>query len=248
MRWLAGKLSGLNPFSGPMAAASQRAPRATGDARTAPKGGQERSDAATTLSICQTEAAMGRLVTQPPLSLAREIELAARGDEQAFAVIWRTMQPILLRYLRVVAADSADDLASETWLEVARDLPRFSGDDAGFRSWVFTIARHRAIDLRRRQARRPVEPLPTDLLPDLGAPDDPAASAIETLSTEAALAMIARLPADQAEAVMLRAVVGLDVAEAAAVMGKRPGTVRVLAHRGLRSLATMFPAPRGATS
>lgn len=182
-------------------------------------------------------------VTQP--SLTREIEAAASGDEQAFAVVWRALQPGLLRYLRVVAPDSADDLASETWLEVVRGLRKFTGDDGRFRAWLFTIARHRAIDLRRRNARRPVEPVPPDLLPELGAPDDPAATVIETLSTEAALAMIAKLPPDQAEVVMLRAVAGLDVAQVAAVVGKRPGTVRVLSHRGLHRLAGMFPAPKG---
>ncbi len=44
-------------------------------------------------------------------------------------------------------------------------------------------------------------------------------------------------PPANATAVMLRAIAGLDVAHAAAIMGKRPGTVRVLAHRGLRELA-----------
>jgi RNA polymerase sigma-70 factor (ECF subfamily) len=207
-------------------------------------GGQERSNAATTLSIAHGVAHARTVVTLP--SLTEEIAAAARGDERAFAVIWRTLQPVLLRYLRVVAPDSADDLASETWLEVVRGLPKFRGDDAGFRSWLFTIARHRAIDLRRQQARRPVQPVPLELLPELGAPDDPEAAAIDTLSTEAALAMIARLPAEQAEVVVLRAVAGLDVAQVAAVVGKRPGTVRVLAHRGLRRLAAILPAPRGA--
>lgn len=181
-------------------------------------------------------------VTQPPLEWA--IEAAAGGDEQAFAVVWRALQPAVLRYLQVMAPRWADDLASETWLEVIRGLHTFKGDEAGFRSWVFTIARHRAIDWRRRQAVRPAESLPVELLPDLGAPDDPAAAALETLSTEAALGMIARLPTDQAEVVLLRAVAGLDVAQVASLVGKRPGTVRVLAHRGLRRLATLYPAAR----
>jgi RNA polymerase sigma-70 factor, ECF subfamily len=69
------------------------------------------------------------------------------------------------------------------------------------------------------------------------APDDPAAAAVEEFSTRAALAVIATLPADQAEAVVLRVVAGLDVDRVAAIMDKRPGTVRVLTHRGLRRLA-----------
>ena len=52
----------------------------------------------------------------------------------------------------------------------------------------------------------------------------------------AALELIATLPRDQAEAVLLRAVVGLDAVSAGKVLGKRPGAVRVAAHRGLRAL------------
>jgi RNA polymerase sigma-70 factor, ECF subfamily len=58
----------------------------------------------------------------------------------------------------------------------------------------------------------------------------------EALTTEAAIAVIRSLPRDQAEAVMLRAVMGLDAKAAGAVLGKRPGAVRSAAQRGLRSL------------
>jgi len=74
-------------------------------------------------------------------------------------------------------------------------------------------------------------------LVEWAAPDDPAADAVEGFSTRAALAELATLPADQAEAIMLRVVAGLGVDRVAAIMGKRPGTVRVLTHRGLRRLA-----------
>jgi RNA polymerase sigma-70 factor, ECF subfamily len=48
---------------------------------------------------------------------------ARRGDEHAFGRLWQDVQPGLLRYLQVIGAESADDLASEVWLEVARRLP-----------------------------------------------------------------------------------------------------------------------------
>jgi RNA polymerase sigma-70 factor (ECF subfamily) len=72
---------------------------------------------------------------------------------------------------------------------------------------------------------------------DQAAPDDPAADALEGFSTREALAQVASLPPDQAEAIVLRVVAGLEVNRVAAIMGKRPGTVRVLTHRGLRRLA-----------
>jgi RNA polymerase sigma-70 factor, ECF subfamily len=162
---------------------------------------------------------------------------AAQGDEPAFTRLWVDVQPALLRYLRVLAPAAADDLAAETWLDVVRGLGRFAGDEAGFRAWVFLIARHRTIDWQRRAARHPAEPVPVDRLTALEAPDDPASAAVEAVSGRAALALIATLSKDQAEVVALRVVAGLDVAHVAEIVGKPPGTVRVLAHRGLRRLA-----------
>ena len=162
---------------------------------------------------------------------------AARGDEEAFSRLWLDLQPRLLRYFAVVSSAAAEDLASETWLGVVRGIDRFQGNEPAFRAWVFTIARHEVLDWRRRAARRPAEDVAGNGLVERAAPDDPAAAAVEGFSTRAALVAIATLPADQAEAIVLRVVAGLGVDRVAAIMGKRPGTVRVLTHRGLRRLA-----------
>jgi RNA polymerase sigma-70 factor (ECF subfamily) len=173
--------------------------------------------------------------------LTAEIELAQKGDEAAFREIYRSVQPGLLRYLRGLVADDAEDVASETWGQVARDLAGFRGDDQGFRGWVARIGRNRALDHLRYVRRRPVAAATTvDDLVDSPGPDDTAGSALEIVSTESAIAMIASLPADQAEAVLLRVVMGLDVATTAHVLGKRAGAVRTAAHRGLRRLASLI--------
>jgi RNA polymerase sigma-70 factor, ECF subfamily len=169
---------------------------------------------------------------------------AQRGDEQAFAVLWRDLQPAVLRYLRVVAPAAAEDLAADTWVSVVRGLPRVVGDECRFRAWVFTAARHRAVDWHRRAARRPTPPVPLELAGDRPAPDDPAAEVLDALSTRAALALIAELPRSQAEVVALRVLCGLDVAEVAKMTGKSPNAVRVLGHRGLRRLAKQLESTR----
>ncbi len=139
----------------------------------------------------------------------------------------------------MVTGDAAEDVGSETWAAAVASLDRFVGDEDAFRAWLFTVARRRAIDHFRREARHPSIPVaPESLvtLPTPGPARDSGDAAITAISTEAALAMISGLPRDQAEAVALRAIAGLDVAHVAAIMQKRPGTVRVLAHRGLREL------------
>ncbi|MEV6303921.1 RNA polymerase sigma factor [Actinoplanes sp. NPDC051861] len=187
--------------------------------------------------------------------LADALIAARAGDEGGFAVLWRTLHPAVLRYLRVVAGDAAEDAASETWLQVARDLDQFTGSPAAFRGWLFRIARNRGIDELRRAGRRR-EDLAGSAAVDLAGSvaagraglvgpaaaglvgPDAAAEAIEGAETEWALSRVALLPADQAEAVMLRVVAGLDVATTAQVLGKRRGAVRVATMRGLRRLAT----------
>ena len=169
------------------------------------------------------------------------------GDEDAFAAIWRSCQAQLLRYLWVKAGPAAEDLAADTWLQVARTLDTFVGDERAFRSWLFTIARHRHIDWRRKSARRGEVLVDTEVLNGRSGGAEPWASLDERMATEAALGLIASLPPDQAEVVMLRTVVGLDVAATAEIVGRPPGTVRVLAHRGLRRLAAVV-APVSASA
>ena len=175
-------------------------------------------------------------------SLAEALARAQGGDAGAFRLLYRDLQPRLLRYLQALAGQAlsamdAEDIASETWLQVTRDLAGFSGSYDGFRGWVATIARHRALDHLRRNTRRPPAlALPAEDLATWPARDDTAAGAIDAVTTRSAIALIATLPPDQAEAVLLRAVLGLDAATAGQVLGKRPGAIRTAASRGLHTL------------
>lgn len=145
------------------------------------------------------------------------------------------MNPPLLRYLRVREPAAADDIASETWLHVVRDLATFSGSGREFRSWLFTLARHRAIDAARARAARPSTP--TGEVIEIGTVPSAETAAIEQMDTDAALRLVGTLPEAQAEMVMLRVVAGLPVAEVAQIVGKKPGTVAVSVHRALKRLA-----------
>jgi len=162
---------------------------------------------------------------------------AQTGAEWAVAVLYRELHPAVLRYLHGQEPREAEDIESETWLDVARGLTRFRGQEADFRRWVFAIARRRLIDFRRQAGRRRTEPAPTDAIAERMPPGDAEAEAMEGMSTQDALAWIAGLPHDQAEVLLLRVVAGFSAQEVATIMGKRPGTVRVLQHRALARLA-----------
>ena len=161
---------------------------------------------------------------------------AQSGDEAAFLGLWRVLQPPLLRYLRVFGCDDPDDVASETWFQVLRDLHKFSGDDEDFRRWLFTVGRHRAIDAARARTRRRVSPV-ADGLDGLADGQTVEDQVLDGISVKDAIAMLAGLSQDQAEAVALRIIAGLDTPAVASILGKSPGAVRVALHRGLRALA-----------
>jgi RNA polymerase sigma-70 factor (ECF subfamily) len=132
--------------------------------------------------------------------------------------------------LRGRAGDDADDVASETWIAAARSLRSFTGDGDAFRAWLFTIARNRLIDAQRKSSRA----VP---LGEAGSTPSPEDEVIAASAGEAAAQRIAKLlPADQADVILLRVIAGLSVDEVAAIIGKRPGTVRVLQSRGLKKL------------
>lgn len=165
------------------------------------------------------------------------LSMAQKGDSEAFAAIWRAFHPPLNRYLRVVARPICDDACAETWYQVIKHLRTFRGNKDAFQGWLYTIARNRVIDWKRRLARHPETLMGLIVDEAIGVSQDPAEIFDEKVSTEAALARVAALPPDQAEAVMLRAVSGLSVALVAKIMDRSPGSVRVLCHRGLRQLA-----------
>ena len=182
------------------------------------------------------------------------LDRARSGDESAFAGLYRDLHPRMLRYLQVQTPELAEDVAADTWLDVARALGGFDGDAGAFRSWVFAIARNRLVDAVRRAGRRPLH-----LVEDSGELEalaglraaagygpgglaDPASDAETYEATQRAVAMVRTLPPDQAEVVMLRVIAGLEPTEVALLVGKPVGSVRVLAHRGLRRLARTLAA------
>ena len=171
---------------------------------------------------------------------ATVLAAAQRGGEAAFSRLWTDGNPAVLRYLRVIAPEAADDIAADTWVQVVRSLPRFRGGEAAWRAWLFTIARHRVVDASRRRSRRREEPLqdvPAALLPTTA---DAADQALEHLGTRSAIMLLGELPPLQAEVILLRVVAGLDTDAVARLLGRSPAAVRVAAHRGLRRLAQIL--------
>lgn len=168
------------------------------------------------------------------LPFERTLAAARAGEAWACARIYEDLKRPVVAYVRLRGAAEPDDVTSEVFLNVFRDLHRFSGDEDDFRAWVFTIAHRRVLDTWRKRYRRPVtEPLPTGWdLPGGDAEED----ALAALGDREVEAVLARLTPEQRDVVLLHVVADLPLAEVAAVMGRSVGAVKSLQHRALSAL------------
>jgi RNA polymerase sigma factor (sigma-70 family) len=174
------------------------------------------------------------------------LDAARQGSEAAWGEIYRDLAPVMLGYLRGNRATEPEDILSEVFLQVARDLPGFEGDERQFRSWVFTIAHHRLIDARRHAARRPVDYEPEPPEPAGPPVDDAAEEALARIGAEEVNRVLEALSPDQRAVLLLRVLGDLTIEEVARAVRKRQGAVKALQRRGLAAIRREL-ARRGVT-
>lgn len=160
---------------------------------------------------------------------------ARAGDGDALTAIYRDLARPVAAYLRARGVRDVEDVTSDVFVAVLTGLDRFVGAEAQLRSWVFTIAHHRAADAARRSARRPAE-APYEVTDDPRTAPSAETAALAGMVGGSLEAMLSVLTEDQREVLLLRVVAGLSVDEAATVMGRRPGAVKALQHRALSAL------------
>ena len=166
-------------------------------------------------------------------SFDRLLTAAAAGGDWAFERLYRSLAPAVAGYLRVQGSAEPDDLTSEVFERAFSSIGRFSGGEAQFRSWVFTIAHHRLTDERRRAARRPVQ---ADADPPEEAAGDAEDEALRRMATERVRRLCEGLVPDQRDVLLLRMLAAMTVEEIARTLGKSPGAVKALQRRGLAAL------------
>jgi RNA polymerase sigma factor (sigma-70 family) len=167
------------------------------------------------------------------------IAAARRRAPWALERIYTTLAPAVAGLLHVQGAAEPDDLTSEVFVGVLRNLDAFRGDEAGFRSWVFTIAYRRLADERRRRRRRP-PPDPLDDRPDMPSPDDVEADVNRGLAADRIRRLCDRLAPAQRDVLVLRLFGRLTVTEVARVLGTSSGAVKSLQRRGYATLSRLL--------
>jgi RNA polymerase sigma factor (sigma-70 family) len=168
------------------------------------------------------------------------LESARAGRAEAWERLYRALAPGVTGYLRMQGAAEPDDLASEVFLGVFRGIPRFTGDEAAFRSWVFVIAHRRLQDERRRRFRevRTVSYESEGAAPATGSAEN---DALRRIATDRVRTICAQLAPDQRDVVLLRILGDLTVEQVADVLGKTVGAVKQLQRRGLEAIRRLSP-------
>lgn len=171
-----------------------------------------------------------------PMGHAFEEVLASakKGEEWAWSQIYHSVSGQLVGYLTLKGSPEPEDQASETLLQVARNISSFDGDEDSFRSWVFVIAHRRMIDSRRRTGRRPTTvELENEHQGEVG---DVEQEALATLSTEEVTRLLEILTDEQREVIVLRTLGDLSLEQTAEVMGKRVGSIKAMQRRAISRL------------
>ena len=169
---------------------------------------------------------------------------AQDGASWALERLFTTLAPVVTGYLRLQGSAEPEDLTSDVFLAVLRNLHGFQGDESGFRSWVFTIAHRRLLDERRRQGRRPThEPLlgaAEDVALELTAPDDVERSVDRSLGAERVRALCDQLVPGQRDVLLLRLLGDFSIEQVASALGKSTGAVKALQRRGLLAIGRLL--------
>jgi len=170
------------------------------------------------------------------------VELARKGDADAFGMLYDHYQPSVYRFLfyRTRSSTLAEDLTSETFFRALRSMTGFRWQGKDFGAWLMTIARNLATD--HFKAGRTRLELTTE---DMGQHDDategPESQVLASLTNEILLDALTKLPAEQRDCLVMRFLQGMSIAETASVLDRSDGAVKQLQLRGVRNLAKLMP-------
>ena len=168
---------------------------------------------------------------------------AAQADRAAFATLYRRYLDRVYGYAFYQLGDhhDAEDVTERTFLAALRALPDFRDQGSTFRAWLFRIAHNTIANAHRSRARGRTEPLPDDF--ERAAPNaDPAGQVALADELRDIRRVVAQMPDDRRQVILLRFVDDLTIGEIGEVLDRSPGAVRVLLHRSLRDLAARLEA------
>jgi RNA polymerase sigma-70 factor (ECF subfamily) len=162
---------------------------------------------------------------QPDLADDAELLRAhGAGDPHAFARLYdrydRPCYQFIRRMLGAAHGEAAEDLHQETWISISKSAAAFDPRKASFRTWLFTIARHKVWDHFRRQKVAILASVQDDAAMTVADPGPTPHQQVESRElAERLVAAVEALPLAQREVFVMFAHAGLSLEEISGVMG-----------------------------
>ena len=172
-------------------------------------------------------------VNHDQLAVVRLVERAAEGDFEAYGELYSIYLDRIYRYVFHQVKDkmTAEDITEEVFIKAWKAIDSCRGKEQTFLPWLYRIAQNQTIDNLRSRRKHPtieIETVDTAGGPQLEAEGD--------WERQELLGMIAYLPQNQRQVIILKFIEGLDNREIADIMGKSQGAIRVSQMRALAKL------------
>ena len=167
---------------------------------------------------------------------AELVAKAQQGDQLAFATLYETYRPLVYRFLRrrLDGSDEVvEDLTEDVFVKLYEKLDRYVERGLPFTAWLYRIAHNQLVDYVRTLPRHTAQPL--DAVADI-AEHQATAEYHSVLDRETLEPALAHLTAEQRQAVELRFLKGMSVAETSATLKRSDEAVKKLQARALANL------------
>jgi RNA polymerase sigma-70 factor (ECF subfamily) len=170
------------------------------------------------------------------------VELARKGDKEAFGLLYDHYHGSVFRFLyyRTRSTTLAEDLTSETFFRALRSMNSFRWQGKDFGAWLMTIARNLTMD-HFKAGRTRLEQTTEDMGVHDDATEGPETAVLNSLTNDLLLAALKKLPSEQQDCLVMRFLQGMSIAETALVLDRSEGAVKQLQLRGVRNLAKLMP-------
>lgn len=169
---------------------------------------------------------------------AQEAEIwvtqAKQGDTRAFGYVYEYFMPMVYKfvYFRINSREDSEDLTEKIFFKAWQSIHKFDTNKASFKTWLFTITRHTIIDFYR--THKVTYELNEAI--EVASDEVPHEEIDKQMAFNKIIPVLKSLPAEQSEILALRFLSQLSIKEAAAVMKKTEGAIRVLQHRALKQI------------
>ena len=168
------------------------------------------------------------------LSEDKLLELATRGDREAFGALYENYVGRIYNYIyyRTGNTSDAEDLTERVFYRALRHISNYNDRGLPFSAWLYRIAHNLVANWYRDTSRRKEFPL-DDAVFRSRQDDHPEHEILKSEEKERLLLEIRRLPPERQQLLILKFVEHLSNAEIGQVMGRTEGAIKSLYHRTL---------------